>query len=193
MEDKFKLLSVVLEAARLKYKESLRYHTFSRSSGFADCLYIATSQIELIKALNTAFELGIPLFVIGSGTKVLNENFPGLVIKNRSNGIKIASVKGKVGTRGIDVEEASIEADSGVTFEKLNQFLKGQNLLEFAYTDSEKATLGGSLNLNPNLMSITQKVKVWEDGEIEVLDITKLNLQKQFILGIVVKIKAKKV
>lgn len=190
MEDKLKLLADSL--GRLKYNESLRYHTFTKSSGMAQSLYIATNLKELLLSLNSAFNLEVPIFLIGSGTKISNADIKGIIIKNRARLIKISSIKGKVGVKGINLEEASVEVESGATFEELNKFLIANNLAEFAYADSLKATIGGSINLNPYLKQIIQKVKVWEQGEIETIEIGSLNLQKQIVLSIIAKFKASK-
>ncbi len=190
MKDKLNLLAKSLD--RIKFQESLRYYTFTKSLVIAQSLYIATNLKELIKALEIAYELGIPTFVIGSGTKISNQKIAGLVIKNRARNIRIASIKGKVGINGIGLEEAMVEVESGVTFEELNKFLVTNNLEEFAYVDSLKATIGGSISLNPYLIDIVQQIRVWEDGEIITIDMANLNSLKQVILSVVIKIKAEK-
>src|SRR6266542_3434036 len=117
MDDKIKLLTFALGQERVKLNEKLSYHTFSKLGGPAKAFYIATSQKELILALDTSLELKIPYLILGSGTKILpsKNGFEGLVIKNRTSSIKIGGVKGKVSAKGIGVEEALVEVDSGVS------------------------------------------------------------------------------
>lgn len=190
MKDKVKLLENSLD--RVKFDESLRYHTFTKSSGKAQAFYIATNLKELVKALNQARQLEIPYFLIGSGTKISNSNISGLIIKNRSRVIKIAGIKGKVSSQGIGLDEAMVEIESGATFSELNLFLDQNGLEKFGYVDSQNATIGGSINLNPFFSQMIQKIKIWEDGEIEITGPEVLNLSKQVILSVIIKIKAKK-
>lgn len=192
MSDKKSLLISTLGQERVKIDEKLFYHTFSKIGGTAECFYIATKELELEEALETAFTLKIAVTVFGSGTKILfsKKKIGGLVIKNRTNQIKISGIKGKVGKEGIGVAEALIEADSGVTLSGLNDYLKGQALKPIDSFNSLSGTIGGSIFLDVNLQNMTQKIKVWEEGE--VLDIESIDLRrdKQVILSAVFKVKA---
>ena len=97
MDDKLSLLRASLGEVRVKENEEIKYHTFSKLGGKAEFFYLATSQKELIEVLNTCWELKVPFFVIGSGTKVMigEEGLKGMVIKNRSTQIKMGAVKGQ--------------------------------------------------------------------------------------------------
>ena len=190
MNDKIKLLVNTLGSERVKLNEKLSHHTFSKIGGPAKYFYIATNQNELQRVLNLAYQLDIPIFVLGNGTKFLTsaQGIKGLVVKNRTSQIKIGGVKGKVSQKGLGIEEALVEVDSGVSLGKLNEFLKSQGLKEIINLNSLNATIGGSLQLDPNLDQTIQKIKVWEQGEILEIDFIDLKRIRQVVLSVVLKI-----
>lgn len=176
---------------RFKFDEELKIHTFSKSKGKAQLFYIATTHRELIRILDAASDLKIPYFVFGNGTKLLiNSTIKGVVIKNRTSVLKVAGVKGKISKEGIGVEEAFIEADSGVSLGKLNEFVKKEKLQEIDGFSSLQSTIGGAIYLDPLLRNATQSIKVWNDGE--VMDIKLPELKRDFVvLSVIFKFKAK--
>lgn len=193
MKEKIKILKRVLGDVRVKLDEPLKYHLENAPLGKAQVFYIATNLKELEQALNLSNELKIPFFLVGSGTKIAipDKGLEGLVIKNRSSGIKISGVKGKVSQKGIGVDEAMIEIESGVSFKKLNDFLKEQGLSPLEFPNLVNSTIGGSLELTPLLQEITQKIKVWSDSQIFDIDI--IDYKKgDYILSIIIKVKSSK-
>jgi UDP-N-acetylmuramate dehydrogenase len=191
MNEKFKILEQVLGRERVKLDEPLKYHFAGGIDAKAECFYIATSVPELIKALDLAKDLNIPFFVFGGGTKIMfaSEELKGLIIKNCASGVRINGVKGKVSSKGIGVEEAMVEAESGVSMNKLNEFLKAQGLKELDSSVIGEATIGGSLSLDPRLQFASQKTKVWSDSEVSDIDILELK-RTDIILSTVLKIKS---
>ncbi len=190
MDSKLKLLSDSIGKERFKFNESLKAYTFSKSQGGAECFYIATSVNELVKILDLSNELQIPIFLIGSGTKVLlSSQVKGLVIKNRADNIRIAGVKGKVGREGIGVESALVEADSGASLKKLNQFAKDNKLKEVDGFSSLTSTVGGSIFLDPLLREATQKIKVWFEGENLEIGLEGLK-REMVVLSVIFRFKA---
>lgn len=191
MKDKAKLLSNVLGEVRVKLDEPLKYHLENAPLGSAEVFYIATNLKELEQALNLAHELQIPFTLVGSGTKtiVTDRGLPGFVIKNRASSVKISGVKGKVSSKGIGVDEAMVEVESGVSFQKLNDFLKHQGLKQLDFPFSPSATIGGSFALTPQLYDMTQKIKVWSDRD--VFDIEVLDFKKDdYIMSVILKVKS---
>lgn len=190
MEDKYKLVQKELGEVRVKLNESLKYHLASGSDAKAQCFYIATSIKELTDALDLVKELKIPFFLFGAGTKVLiSEDLEGLTIKNRTSSIKISGVKGKVSVNGIGVDEAMVEIESGVSLQKVNDFLKDQNLKQFTFPYIPNATVGGSLYVMPGLQDITQKIKVYSDHEVS--DIEPYELKRDdIVLSVIIKVKS---
>jgi hypothetical protein len=190
VDQKIQLLIQTFGEHRIKLNESLANHVFSKLGGPADAFFIATSQKELKDILDASFELKLPFFVLGSGTKtfISSQGFKGLVIKNRTSNLKIGAVKGKVGRTGIGVEEAAVEVDSGVSLGKLNDFLVGQNLQRIENI-SPNATVGGTLWVTPSLIEHTQQVIVWEKGETIEISVQDLNRNEQVILSAILKVK----
>lgn len=191
MQEKFKLLVQALGKERVKFDEPLKYHLAVPSEAYAKCFYIATTIKELEQVLNLADELKIPFSVFGAGTKILltGYNLEGLVIKNRTSGIKISGVKGKVSNKGIGVKEAMVEAESGVSMQKLNDFLRVQGLALFEGGIISESTIGGALYIDNRLQDASQKTKVWSDGEISDIEIYDLK-RTDIILSIIIKIRA---
>ncbi len=190
--DKLRLVSTTLGEERVKLGEKLSYYTANKTEGLAEALYIATTVRELIQVLDLCIQLKVPYFVLGGGTKVMisDEGFLGLVIKNRTSAIKVNGIKGKVNQKGIGIEEALIEVDSGVSIGKFNEFLKEQNLRGFFGNSSLHSTIGGSLLLDPALLFLVQKIKVWENGE--VFDVESGELKRRMVvLSVIFKIKAR--
>lgn len=192
LQDKIKLLISELGEERIKTGELLKYHTFSNMGGPAEIFYVATNQSELIKILDLAYELKIPYQVFGSGTKLMvsEKGLTGLVIKNRTSSVKIGGIKGKVGKEGIGIEEALIEADSGVSLGKLNEFLREQKLKDITGFSSLKSTIGGAIFLDKELVEKTQQVKIWDRGDVLEIPLEELNRKNHVVLSVVVKVKA---
>jgi UDP-N-acetylenolpyruvoylglucosamine reductase len=191
MQEKFKILVQALGKERIKFDEPLKYHLANPTEALAECFYIATTIKELEEVLNLANELKIPFFLLGSGTKVFfaDEGLTGLIIKNRTSGIKISGVKGKVSVKGIGVEEAMVEAESGVSIKKLNDFLQEQKLRLFNFPFIPNSTIGGSLYVTPPLSDTVQKIKVWSEGEISDIDTLELK-RGDIVLSVIFKVKA---
>jgi UDP-N-acetylmuramate dehydrogenase len=192
MDDKIKLIIAEVGEERIKLDEQLSYHTFSKLGGAAQYFYIATTQRELIKIMDLSWELKIPYIILGNGTKLLvsEKGFSGLVIKNRTSAIKIGGIKGKVGKAGIGIEEALVEVDSGVSLNKLNEFLKEQKLKQIDSFSSLKSSVGGAIFLDKELQELAQQVNVWDKGAVSVILTEELNIRDQVVLSAVVKVKA---
>lgn len=190
MKDKYKLIELELGTVRVKLDEPLKYHLASKFEVDAHCFYIATTIPELTKALDLSKELKMPFFLFGAGTKILvTEKIEGLTIKNRTGGIKISGVKGKVSAKGIGVDEALVEAESGVSLQRVQEFLKEQNLRQFNFPFIPNATVGGSLFVTPPLQDLVQKVKVWSDKEISDIDVYELK-RSDIVLSVILKVKS---
>lgn len=191
-EDKIKLLIAELGEERIKINEPLKYHTFSKLGGPAQVFYIATTIKELIKILDLSYELKIPYQVFGSGTKLLvsDKGFKGLMVKNRTGFLKLSGIKGKVGKDGIGIEEALVEIDSGVSLNRLNEFLKEQNLKVIDGFSSLKSTVGGAIFLDEQLRFQAQQVKIWDRGDVLNILVDDLNLKNHIVLSIVIKVKS---
>jgi FAD/FMN-containing dehydrogenase len=191
MDSKLQSLAQTFGTHRIKFNEPMADHVLSKLGGPAEAFFIATNQNELTEILNAVHELQIPYFIFGSGTKtfVSPNGLKGLVIKNRTSGLKIGAVKGKVGREGIGVEEAMVEIDSGVSLGKLNEFLAAQNL-QLIHDVSNYATLGGSIWFVPHLLERVQKLNIWDKGQVYEVTPDELNRTNHIVLSAILKIKA---
>lgn len=189
MKEKIKILEQILGEVRVKKDEPLKYHLASNVLGKAEVFYIATNLKELEQVLNLCYELDIPFSLIGNGTKmeVPDGGLKGFVIKNRASSIKISGVKGKVSSKGIGVEEAMVEVESGASFQKLNDFLNEQSLQALDLNLNLNSTIGGSISTAPLLQTLIQKVKVFSEGEVFDIDIHELK-ENDYVLSIILKV-----
>lgn len=193
MEEKIKLIKSSLGAQRVKLNENLSYHTFSKIGGPAECFYMATEKKELIGALDVCHQLKVPYFVLGGGTKVLisDKGIRGMVIKNKTGKIKIGSFKGRVGRDGLGIEEAVVEVDSGVLISKLNEFLRSTSLQEVVGVSSGHSSVGSCVFIDPYLQALTQKITVWDKGEIKEISMPEIDRISSVVLTLFVKAKAR--
>lgn len=101
---------------RVKTEEPMGQHTGNKVGGPADLYYEAHTVDELIKAVVSAWELGIQVIVLGGATNVLvsDRGIRGLVIKNRTNKIQILGVKGKITSGTRKLSDVLVEAETGV-------------------------------------------------------------------------------
>jgi len=83
--------------------EPLRHHTTFRIGGPADFYFAARTADQLVAALATADEIGLPSFLLGGGSNLLvsDEGFRGLVIRNAIETIEFDNTAALVGA-GVD-------------------------------------------------------------------------------------------
>jgi len=193
INDRLKLLAISLGDNRLKFEVDIKEYFKTNLSGIAEAFYIATTTKELIKVIQLCGELKLDFYIFGSGSKVTQFPSTGVIIKNRSDDLKIFGVKGKISRQGLGVEEAFIEADSGVSLARLSQYAKEQGLGGLEIVETMTGTLGGSLYFLSNLQEYITQIKALEDKNIlktkSFSDLTKGDI----ILSVVFHLKTKKV
>lgn len=196
MEDKIKLLISVLGENRVKKNHDITYELQTGLGGVVEAFYIATQTKELKKAIEICRELKIPFFIFGSGSKIAwgdNQSMKGLIIKNRSDNLKIFGIKGKVSREGLGVEEAFIEVESGVSLKRMVEYSNQQNLVGLEVFQSTIGTVGGSLLVLPALQEKIHQVEVLDhNNEVIEKEVDKLS-KDDIILSIVLKLKSKRV
>lgn len=194
MNDKFKLLISELGESRVKCNFDLTEVLQTKLGGIASFFYIATCEKELIKVIQLCQELKIDFLVIGSGSKIAisKDGFLGMVIKNRNDSLKIFGIKGKVSKYGLGIEEALIEAGSGVSLKGLNKYVHAQRLGGLEGFETVVNTLGGSFYITPELRQKSQQVKVLNyQGQVQTKEENELS-RKDIILSVVFKLKSQK-
>ncbi len=203
MDNRYKLIVDSFGKERFKFNESLKNYTALNIGGLAKLFFIAFTVKELTKIISMCRQLNLPLFLFGTGSKMIisDKGFAGLVIKNRTKDIHTISVKGKVtkfgrgvlgrGVLGIGVEEALIEVESGVSINKFIEFLDSQELETSDFAEF-KGSIGGNLFLNKFLQMRVKSIKVYTlEDEVEEIRSEELSLKKHIILSAVFKMKAK--
>ncbi len=193
MQDKIKLLNHAIGVDRVKSQVDISEHLYNNLPTVVEGFYIATSKRELIKIIELVRELKIDYLLIGMGSKVAftTNGFDGLVIKNRSDMVKVSGIKGKVSPQGIGVEEAYIEAESGLSLKSLSEFSLKQNLTGLEGLSQSVGTIGGSIWQNPILTAFITKVEVIDKyNEVVVKNLSQLN-QEDIVIGTILSLKSK--
>ncbi|QQG43427.1 MAG: FAD-binding protein [Candidatus Daviesbacteria bacterium] len=192
MDTKLKLIVSSLGQNLFKTDELLSDHTVLKLGGPAKLFFVATNQREIIKVIDYCRQLKIPFLLFGTGSKmaIADRGFEGLVIKNRSQDMKVVSIKGKVSKFGIGVEEALVEADSGVTIGNFVEFLIKQGLKSESFVGLP-GSIGGNLFINALLQQAAEKVRILTpSSKIENISPKNLKLGREVILSATFKIKA---
>src|SRR5262249_39878423 len=84
-------------------QEPLRHHTTFRIGGPADFYFAARTPDEMVTALRTARDVGLPAFLLGGGSNLLvsDEGFRGLVVRNAIEQVEFDHTAAHVGA-GVD-------------------------------------------------------------------------------------------
>jgi UDP-N-acetylmuramate dehydrogenase len=87
-------------------REPLRHHTTFRIGGAADFYFAARTSDQMLAALRTARQAGIPVFLLGGGSNLLvsDEGFRGLVLRNAIEQVEFDGAAAHVGC-GVDFLE----------------------------------------------------------------------------------------
>lgn len=193
MEDRIKLLARTLGDERVKLDVDLSDYMETKLGASCLAFYIATTTRELIRAVQLCRDLKIKYLIMGTGSKmaISDKGFEGLVIKNRSDNIKIFGIKGKVSRAGIGIEEAFLEADSGTSIARLSGYSAQQGLGGFETIKSVLGTIGGSINILPILRDKTHQVKILnKSGLVKVKQPSGVT-REDIILSVVFLLKAR--
>ena len=136
-------LEARLGSGRIERNVPLAPMTTFRIGGPADLLYRARTPVELVSAIQSARELGIPHFLLGKGANILvgDRGFRGLVIR------------GEVG--GIDfLDDVRVRAGSGVeTYHDLIQATVERGLGGLHHFVGIPSTVGGAIWQNLHFLS----------------------------------------
>lgn len=191
MDDGLKIIKNVLSDARVKQNEPLRYHSPEQPETIADFFYIATNQKELVDILNLCTDLKVPFQILGSGVKLdfSKKVLTGLTIKNRASAIKLSGIKGKMRPGGLGIESALLEVDSGVSIQKLNDYLLDQNLNSVDILDALETTVGDSIKTNSSMQNMVETIKIWEHGTLD--ETTIADYKEEIVISVVLRVKAK--
>lgn len=147
----------------------LSRHTYFKLGGVADQFVEAKTKAELIEAVRYAIDSKIPYLVLGGGSNVLvsDSGFRGLIIKNRTSAVRLKGFAGGVAKGKLDLKEAIVEADSGVTANYLIRYTLDEGLAGLEDMLGLPGTVGGAVYNNSHHVD-----KLFGDHiiEVEVLD-----------------------
>lgn len=138
---------------RLKEHEILAPYTTFKVGGPADVFYEAHTQDELVLAVTSAKQHGIPFFILGGGTNILigDRGIRGFVIRNVTSCVVIKGVKG--GQLGkVRTGTVYVEADSGVPMNKLVRFSIEEGLSGLEMQLGLPGSVGGAVYMNSKWM-----------------------------------------
>jgi len=145
-------LEKIFGATRIRQNEPMSAHTTFKIGGPAE-FYIEVSSVDdLIKAVQTAHKLEIPVFIFGGGSNVIvaDHGIKGLVIKNNCRRFEVMGMTGKVKNQKIDFDRALVYAESGVIMNQLVRFTIDQGLGGLEYQLGLPGTIGGGVYMNSN-------------------------------------------
>lgn len=139
-----------LGESRVKVNEPLSQHTYFKIGGPADLFYEATTSKDLIKAVQTCIEYAVPFFILGGGSNILvgDKGVRGVVIKNRTDGVRTVGFHGKITHQTPSVNQALVEAESGTLLNKLVRYTVEEGLAGLEVFLSVPGTVGGALYNN---------------------------------------------
>ncbi len=176
MNNKFKQLVSILGEARVSLDEPLSKYSSMRIGGPADVIFRAKTVADLILAINSARSLSIPFFLLGGGTNLLisDSGFRGIVVKNDTGTIKLLGMKGRKGS----VPTVFLEAESGVTINRLVRFALDQGFSGLEYFLGQPGTIGGAVYINAHNMNkglyfgdnIIEAKILGKDGKVKVVN-----------------------
>ncbi len=162
---------------KIEQNISLSKHTYFRLGGPADYFVEVKTKTDLIDAVLYALNNNLPYLVIGGGSNVLFNDlgYRGLVIKNKTSGVKLRGFAGGVENGKVDLKEAIVEAESGVTANYLIRYTLDEGLAGLEEMLGLPGTVGGAVYNNSHHLD-----KLWGDHIIEVEAVTRDGKLKKY-------------
>ena len=127
-----------INSSKVKYNEPMSKHTTLKVGGNADVLVIPENTEDIVGVLRYAKENGVPVTVIGNGSKllVLDKGIRGIVIKI---GSKFSTV---------EVEDEYITVNAGMTLPRLSIIAKNNSLSGLEFAAGIPGNIGGAIYMN---------------------------------------------
>lgn len=142
--------------------EPLYKYSTIRIGGPADFVVKVRFRKEFVSVLTLLTDEKVPYVVLGGGTNVLisDKGFSGVVIKNETNSIQMTGMRGEIekGSKGRIIRDVFIEADSGVSMNRLVRFALDQNLSGLEPFLGQPGSVGGALYINAHNMHLKKYV-----------------------------------
>lgn len=131
-------------------------YTNWRIGGPADCFVEVATVDDLRQAVSYALKHSLPYRVLGGGTNVLvsDNGFRGMIIRNKSNEIRIVAYKGKIDQQAdTTVRYVFVKADAGVLTNRLVRYTCDQALSGLENFLGQPGTVGGAMYINAHNMN----------------------------------------
>ena len=161
---------------KVKEHEPLDEHTLLKIPMHAEYYLEIDAQDVLIKTVNAARSLNIPVYILGSGARIHTEKeIKGLVIKNLCRRFDKASVKGTIRKSEIGVENMQVYAQAGVLMNQLVRYTIEEGLSGLEYQLGLPGTVGGAIYTNakykPKYLPVNKVLQsvtlLSESGEVQ--------------------------
>jgi len=161
---------------KVKEHEPLDEHTLLKIPVHAEYYLEIDAQDVLIKTVNAARSLNIPVYILGSGARIHTEKeIKGLVIKNLCRRFDKASVKGTIRKSEIGVENMQVYAQAGVLMNQLVRYTIEEGLSGLEYQLGLPGTVGGAIYTNakykPKYLPVNKVLQsvtlLSESGEVQ--------------------------
>lgn len=175
MNEEVKKLEAIVKKA-IKVNEPLMEHTLLKVDALATFYVEIDAQDVLIKVVNEARALGLPVYIIGSGARIKTTGtIKGLVIKNLCRRFDKASMKGTIRKQEIGVENVQVYAQAGVLMNQLVRYTIEEGLGGLEYQLGLPGTVGGAIFTNakyqPKYLMVNKSLQgitlLSETGEIQ--------------------------
>lgn len=158
MQKKYSELIKILGQNRVLLNEPLNKYSSFKLGGPADLFYKAMTRDELVRVAKSARILKIPYFLIGGATNLLisDSGFSGLIIRNETNKIGLLAARGSNKTKigSVKIQKIYIEADSGVSVNRLVRFALEQGYSGLEYFLGQPGSIGGAVWINAHNMKM---------------------------------------
>ena len=191
----------LVQEFNLLVDEPMENYTSFKIGGIADLLALPENKMELKNLIKTAWQLDIPVTLIGGGTNLLitDRGIRGLVIVTKQLNSKIEFMNRESET---DRDTKTVIVDAGERLSKLCQFAINHNLSGLEFAAGIPGTVGGAIKMNAgtksgDMSTIINSIEVLDENTFEIKNIEKnlLNFSyrhldlSQIILSAEVKIK----
>lgn len=185
MDTKLTELEHVFGTHRVRVNEPMSAHTTYKIGGPAQYYIDLEKTEDIVKAVNAAKKLELPLFIFGGGSNIVvaDHGIKGLVIKNNCRKFDIMTMSGRIKNQKIDVSRALVYAESGVIMNQLVRFTIDQGLEGLEYQLGLPGTVGGAVYMNSNYPRksayvgdfIYRAKLLSSDGQVKEVDNTYFN------------------
>jgi UDP-N-acetylmuramate dehydrogenase len=147
MAKDYKKEALGLIKGRVLFDVPMRRFTSIKVGGPADCLLFPKGMDELSKIVHRAREKNIPFFILGRGTN--------LIVKDK--GIRGWVIGLAQGLRKIRIEGEVVEAEAGLSFQRLVEFSVKKGLAGLEPFFGIPGTFGGGVVMNAGAWGVEMK------------------------------------